>query len=345
MVRPVAARRNYRNGNKIKRVIRSILPMGYYLRKCTGIALAGLIWIGLCSSAFGQKLELVILTSDTLTSTQRTLHGLQKAVRSEHPEAEFPTFQISKNPFHNQEIVDSIRTLNPRLILTVGSPATSIAKENFDDLPIVFSGVKYPSLSGFVDSTHGSIRNMTGASLDIPTDIQFNCFRQIVPGIKRIGVLYTDNTASLIPHARIVARSLNIELIALRVASEKDLPEVLDSLSLLVDGIWSVADHNLFGPRSTRYILLNTVRKGIPFMGFSRHVVESGALFALDFDYKAVGIQAGNIVNRILAGESPVDIEVTSADVIWFHYNENTAKRINIEIPAELASVAKEVYR
>ncbi len=319
--------------------------MDYYLRKCMGIALAGLLWIGLCSSALGQNLDLVILTSDTLTSTQRTIYGIKKVVVEQHPQVNFRTFHISKNPFHNQEIIDSIRSLNPEVILTVGSPATGIAKENFDDLPIVFSGVKYPILSGFVDSAEKPGKNITGASLDIPTDVQFNCFKKIVPTIKRVGVLYTDNTASLIPHARIVAGQLNLELIAMRVDSEKDLPETLDSLALMVDGIWSVADANLFGPKSTRYILLNTVRKGIPFMGFSRHVVESGALFALDFDYKAVGIQAGNIVNRVLAGESPGDIEVTSADVIWFHYNENTARRINIEIPAELASVAKEVYR
>jgi putative ABC transport system substrate-binding protein len=158
-------------------------------------------------------------------------------------------------------------------------------------------------------------------------------------------VLYTDNTASLIPPARIVAHELGLELVALKINDERELPGALDSLALMVDGIWSVADYNLFGPQSTRYILLNTVRKRIPFMGFSQHVVESGALFALDFDYKAVGIQAGNIVNRILAGESPRNIEVTSADIIWFHYNENTAKRIKVAIPEELASVAKEVYR
>lgn len=319
--------------------------MGYYLRQCVGIALAGLLCLSLCSSVSGQHLDIAIITSDTLTSTQRTLHGIQKVVALEYPEIDFETFLIGKNPFRNQEIIDSVKGLEPRLVLTIGSPATSIARENFDNLPIVFSGVKYPVLSGFVESVDNPGKNITGASLDIPTDVQFNCFKKIIPDIKKIGVLYTDNTASLIPPARIVANELGLELIAMRVNDERELPGALDSLSSVVDGIWSVADYNLFGPQSTRYILLNTVRKGIPFMGFSQHVVESGALFALDFDYKAVGIQAGNIVNRILAGEQPENIKVTSADIIWFHYNENTAKRIKVKIPEELASVAKEVYR
>ena len=80
-------------------------------------------------------------------------------------------------------------------------------------------------------------------------------------------------------------------------------------------------------------------------MGFSKYVVESGALFALDFDYKAVGQQAGDIINNIIDGYKPEDIQVTTADLIWFHYNQKTSERINIEIPEELAAVAKEVYR
>ncbi|MFQ6009446.1 MAG: ABC transporter substrate-binding protein, partial [Candidatus Zixiibacteriota bacterium] len=181
--------------------------------------------------------------------------------------------------------------------------------------------------------------------IDVPTNVQFTYFKRIVPGLKRIGVLYTDSTAALIPGAQAEAKRLGMNLIAIKVGDVKELPKAMDSLSAIVEGIWSLADPNLFDPQSTRYILLNSLRKSIPFMGFSRNVVESGALFALDFDYKAVGRQAGEIANRIIAGEKPGNIPVTSADVIWFHYNEKTAQHIHVRIPEELVAVAKEVYR
>jgi len=319
--------------------------MGYYLKKTRWIAFAGLLWVGLCSSTFSQGLDIAILTSDTLVSTQRTLYGAQKTISQQFPEANFRTFLITKESLNNIGVITSVKNMNPAVVLTIGSSATALAKENFEDLPIVFSAVKYPVLSGFVESVEQPGSNITGASLDIPTHIQFGYFRKILPDMKKIGVLYTDNTVSLIPQAKVVARQLGLQLIALNVSTDKDLPQALDSLVSVVDGIWSVADPNLFNPKATRYILLNTVRKGIPFMGFSRYVVESGALCALDFDYKAVGFQAGGIANRIIAGEAPDSIQVTTADVIWFHYNEKTAKRINVAIPEELASVAKEVYR
>lgn len=296
-------------------------------------------------SACKDKVTIAILTSDGLTSTKRTLGGAKKIIRKENPLTEYIEFQISNNSDQNFVIIDSLKKIAPDVILTIGSSATKIAKENFNKIPIVFSSVKYPLLSGFVNSLSNPGKNITGASIDIPVDIQFEKFKQIVPQLKQVGVLYTQNTASLIPQAKIIAKRQNLELIAIKIDNEKELPAAIDSLAKVVQGIWSVADHNLFDPKSTRYILLNTLKKGIPFMGFSRYVVESGALFALDFDYKAVGLQAGRIINRIIKGQNPGTIKVTSADVIWFHYNEKTANRIKIKIPDELAAVAKEVYR
>lgn len=289
--------------------------------------------------------KICLIYSDELTSTKRTLSGAKKTITRNNEDVAYFDFLISKNPDENLVLIDSIKKINPHIILTVGSSATELAQNNFANTPIVFSSVKYPVLSGFVNSLEYPGKNITGASIDIPVDVQFQKFKQIIPNLKKVGVLYSQNTESLIPQAQVIAAQQNIQLVALKVNSERELPEALDSLCRSVDGIWSVADHNLFKPKSTRYILLNTLKRRIPFMGFSRYVVESGALFALDFDYKAVGFQAGAIVNKILNGVEPRKIRVTTADVIWFHYNEKTSERINVKIPDELAAVAKEVYR
>lgn len=293
----------------------------------------------------GKSETVAVLMSDTLTSTTRTLQGARKIIERSNPGVQLRAFVVGQSQTVNEAIADSVRSLHPGAVLTIGSTATGIAQHHLPDAPIVFAGVMYPVLSGFVESIKRPGGQVTGASLDIPTEVQFRYFKKIIPDIQRIGVLYTNNTASLIAPARAVARGMGIELVAIEIADSKQIPQALDSLAVSVQGIWSVADPVLFDPQATRYILLNTLRKNLPFMGFSRYVVESGALFALDFDYKAVGIQAGQIVNRILSGESPGSISVSAADVIWFHYNEKTAQHINVAIPDELVAVAKEVYR
>jgi putative ABC transport system substrate-binding protein len=297
-----------------------------------------------CSQSAGAQ-TVVFLSTDSLTSTARTISGARSTIRGQHEAATFHKIHIGTDRTSNASGIESIRSLKPNILVTVGSAATQIARDNFEDIPIVFSAVKYPVISGFVKSVDRPGARMTGASLDIPANIQFRYFRQIIPDLKQIGVLYTSNTAKLIPPARVIAAEMGLELVPIEIISQRDLPSALDSLAKCTQGLWSVADPNLFDPQSTKYILLNSLRRGLPFMGFSRYVVESGALFALDFDYKAIGRQAGRIAAKVLAGANPGRIRVTTPDIIWFHYNEKTAKHVRVEIPDELVAIAKEVYR
>ena len=289
--------------------------------------------------------EVAILTTDSLISTRRTISGATKIVRRAHDAANITRYLLPADAESCAQQINAIKAANPDVILTIGSSATLTARDSFDRTPIVFSSVLYPVISGFVESLSRPAGNVTGASLNIQVDIQFQKFQKIVPQLKKIGVLYSSNTARLIPPSRVVAQQLGMQLLALEVNDQKDLAKALDSLAKVCDGLWSVADPNLFSPQSTRFIVLNTIRYGIPFMGFSRYVVESGALFALDFDYKAVGRQAGTIINRILKGTDPGVIPVTSPDIIWFHYNEKTAHHVHVTIPDDMIAIAKEVYR
>ena len=287
---------------------------------------------------------IAFITSDSLTSTHRTISGAKRVILDEHPEAVFHEFLLG-GPVSEQAVVDSISRLQLALLIPVGSKATECAKNRLGTIPTVFSAVLYPAISGFVESLVRPGRLITGASLNISARTQFIYFKEMVPGLRKVGVLYTDQTASLIPPSKVLAESEGLDLIPIKITHEKELPKAIDSLAKVTQGIWSVADPLLFTPQATKFILLRTLKHGIPFMGFSRHVVSSGALFAIDFDYKAIGRQTGKIANQVLAGTNPGDISVTAPDVVWFHYNEKTANLLGIKIPDRLASVAKEVYR
>ncbi len=292
-----------------------------------------------------QELHLAIVYSDSLTATMRTMRGISSTIEDKLNNVKFHEYLLTASQPEIENIVSQINSANPKLILTVGSYATQEISSRIKDKPIIFSAVLNPETSGFVKSKEAPGGNITGASLDIPPQIQYTYFKRVINKLKKIGVLYSDETANLIPPARAVAGEAGLELIAIKIDSEKDIPDALEKLRQTSDGIWSVADKNIFSPRSTKYILLNTLRNSIPFMGFSRNLVESGALFALDFDYKDIGRQAGKIALEVLSGGDPARIRVEVPGIIWFHYNEKTAKHISVEIPEDLVAVAKEVYR
>ncbi len=304
-----------------------------------------LLLLILGTAAAAQNIELAIVYTDSLTSTLRTMRGIKRSIDQKKSNVQFHEYLLTSSQSEIEEKVSEIIELNPRLILTIGSFVTQEISDRIKNKPIIFSAVLNPETSGFVKSKNNPGGMITGASLDIPPDIQYKYFKRVISNLKKVGVLYSDETANLIPPAKAVASELGLELIAVKIDSEKDIPAALEKLRRMTDGIWSVADKKIFSPRSTRFILLNTLRNGIPFMGFSRNLVESGALFALDFDYKDIGRQAGKIALKVLSGRSPANIKVEVPGIIWFHYNEKTAKHINIDVPEDLVAIAKEVYR
>ncbi|MEK7775126.1 MAG: ABC transporter substrate-binding protein [Candidatus Zixiibacteriota bacterium] len=295
--------------------------------------------------AQSDSVRIVTLASDTVMSTSRVIQGIKGTLAKQHSALSWRHFVIPAGDQTGASIVDSIQSIKPEVIVTIGTATTTLAKAKFPNTPIVFAAVLYPDMSGFVKSLGKPGGNITGASLNIPLETQFSYFKKIVPHLKRVGVLYTQSTKRLIDEARVVTAGMGLTLVAIPVNENKDLPVALDSIMNSCQGFWSIADPELFNPKSTKFILMTTLRKGLPVMGFSRNVVESGALFALDFDFKAVGKQAGAIVDSILRGARPDAISVSTVDVIWFHYNEKTAKLIQIAMPEELVTVAKEVYR
>jgi len=301
--------------------------------------------IGLYGDVCAESIRLAVVCSDSLASTVRTIKGIKSAISGYYQNAEFTDFLLSSEQNIIASQVGEIKNLNPKLILTVGSYATKAVSDRITDKPIIFSAVLNPETSGFVNSLDNPGGNVTGSSLDIPPDIQFKYFKRVIKDLKKIGVLYTEETENLIPPAKTLAQAAGLELYSIMIASEKDIPSALDSLNRVVDGIWSVADGNIYSPSSTRFILLNTLRNSKPFMGFSGNLVESGALFGLDYDYKDIGRQAGKIASEVISGRSPASIPVAVPGIIWFQYNEKTAKHIDVVIPDDLAAVAKEVYR
>ena len=314
-------------------------------------ALAAVVLLGLYPfTAHGQAASskrVAIVRIDEETSTIRTIKGVTKVLQQQGVGITFREVLLTGAMATDARIMDSLKYFDPHLLITVGSFATGYTARQFPDKPIVFATVMNPEASGFVASMARPGGNITGAALDIPPDIQFTYIKKVIGNLKTLGVLYSRETENVIRQAEIAARQLGIRLAAIRIDSERQIPQALDSLCAISDALWSVADQTIFTPQSTPHIILQTLRHRIPLMGFSRTVVEAGGLFTLDFDFKDIGRQAGEIAVHVLTGQSPAEIPVTTpgAGILYFKYNEKTAQQLNLKIPEELLAVAKEVLR
>jgi putative ABC transport system substrate-binding protein len=297
------------------------------------------------STSSAEPKTVAVVTGEEFVSYERALKGFKQAVTESGQDLRLFEYKVPNDPNGLKDFIQKLHSFRPDLILTVGSKSTELISKEIKNIPIVFSSVLNPEVSGFIASKESPGSNLTGASLDIPIKIQLEKFKLLVPRIRRIGVLYTSQTKKLIEVAKICADSLNLVLVSSLIDSEKEIPFALEKLRGKIEGLWAVADENIFTPQSTQFILLFTLRNSLPLMGINPGMVENGALFTLACDYKDVGRQSGILALKILSGIAPSQIPVSVPRIIYLYLNQKTAKQIELKLSPDLVKVAKEVYQ
>ena len=280
------------------------------------------------------------------------LKGFNKVLKEEGIKAQLFNYDMKGRQETGHRITEEIIAKKPDLVLTLGTRATRIAAQDIKDIPVVFSMVLDPVASGFVKNMKCSGNNMTGASMDIPIKMQFETLKSVLPKLKRIDVLYNkEENKAIINKAKTVAREIGLELVAIDVSSEKDIPRAMklefksQATAEKIDALWMVADKIVFSPPSRRFILAYTLENRIPFMGISSHFVKVGALLALSCDNAEMGRQAGQLTIKILNGGRPTELPVTVPTKTRLSINLKTAKRIGLEIPSQIVDKADEVFK
>jgi len=282
------------------------------------------------------KEPVIALKSLEVEPYEMALKSFKETLKRKGYDLNVEELVLKEDTKQKDRIFSKIRRKNPPLIVTLGSTATAFISERIKDTPVVFCMVLNPMASGFIRSMNESGNNLTGASLDIPLEVQFEALRSIIPSARKVGVIYNpQETGSVIQQATRVAKEMGLELVSIPISSEEEVPKAVRTLDGRVDALWSVADSTVFSSGSTEFILLHTLRNGIPFMGLSPAFVKAGALMALAADYQEVGIQCGELAVRVLSGDHPSSLPITMPQTITLYLNLKTAEIIGLKIPSD----------
>lgn len=297
--------------------------------RAVGLALALMVGV---PAAIAKPVEIAVVTSRDIAPYRAARQGFVAALDEAGIAYRIEEFRTEPDAAEGRQVAQQIRARRPDLILTIGSAATREISEAIRDIPIVFTLVPQGAGPG-EDELSSPGQNVTGASMHIPLEVQFRSLREAIPSAHRFGVMFNpDATGPVVEEARKVAQRLGVELVALPVRSEAEVLGAIDSLEGKVDLLWSVADPTVFTPQSVNYILLNTLRRRIPFIGLSPSYVRAGALLALSCDYVDVGRQSGELALQILRGAPPAQVAMTAPRSVSLFLNLNTAKQLEVAI-------------
>jgi len=302
------------------------------------------------TTLFAQEKEasIIVIKSLDIEPYRIAFNGFRDALDKQGIKAKYIEYNLEGDGkgVRKNEMAQEINTKSYDLILAIGSGATTFAKDNVRDKPIVFSMVLNPVASGFISNMEaGKDTNITGASMDISIRKQFEIIKSSIRSLKRIVAFYNPKeTEQVIPEARRAANSLGLSFETIPISYEKDIMNALSKLVPKQDLLWALADSKVYTPQNAQFIILETLRNGIPFIGISPAYVKAGALISFSCSYKENGQQAAGLVLRILHGENPSNLPVTTPEKIEISINANTAKHIQVQLPEEILKEATNIF-
>ena len=236
--------------------------------------------------------------------------------------------------FHDKKLLcQKVRASNPDLIFIVGTSALKVFLPEFNETPILFSVVLNPVKLKLIDSWTETGRNLSGAALNIPYEIQFDWIRKVLPDAKQVGIIYKmDCLNQCLEKAAKAARQSGLKLEIRKIDKIKDLLPTLKDLCEHSDILLGIPDLGVYNRKTLKQILLFTLRNRMPFIGISEQYVKAGAFFCLTVDYREQGEAAAEMAEKVLEGFEPAAMPVKRPENIKLSINRNTAERLGIKI-------------
>ncbi|NVM04775.1 MAG: ABC transporter substrate-binding protein [Candidatus Helarchaeota archaeon] len=284
-----------------------------------------------------RSVKIVALLSKDYKEYREALEGFRKALSDSNIRYDITLINNMEDDVSIAKLVNDIRNNNPDLILAIGSRALYKINTYIKDIPIVFSMVLNPNTNNSKNTRLTNNGNITGVTLSIPVRKQFAIFKEILPNLITIGVIYSpEENGKLVEEAKSALKQLNIDLIAADVKGEREVPKTLNYLINVVDAIWIIVDNAVNSVESMRNIILESVRNDIPVMGPSEKYVKAGATFAVSADYESIGMQSGEMAIKILNGKQPSSLPIEYPQDFVIYINEKITNWIGLKIPDKI---------
>ena len=157
----------------------------------------------------------------------------------------------------------------------------------------------------------------------------------LLPGAARVGVLYSEESAPLLPGLREQLEQHKLLLVARQAQRPEHLSAALAELMTDADLLLALPDMTIFNAGNARQLLMTAYRKGKPIIGPDDHWVRAGSLASAYISSDALSSTLGTVLLTLSRGEH-ISSPILLPDSVLV--NIHVAKAFDIAIPPELAN-------
>jgi putative ABC transport system substrate-binding protein len=236
--------------------------------------------------------------------------------------------------------------LAPDVIYAQGLPASLALRAETKTIPIVFTQVIDPVGFKLAESLGHPGGNITGF---ITWDFEIagkwlQLLREMVPGIKRAGILFNPDTAPYAPGLIAAARDAaqGAEIVEQRCHDDAEIDAALDGLARTPNsGVLVIPEPFANGHRDHIIAALNRTR--LPAMMSLLGAMEAGGLMSYTFVWDELMRAPFGYIDRILKGVAPQDLPIQAPQRYELVINLKAAKQIGLDVPPTLLARADRV--
>lgn len=223
----------------------------------------------------------------------------------------------------------------PRLVVAVGTGALRGLAEAESKTPLLAALVPRAAAQRVVESARGG-RPVSALWLDQPIARQLDLLRAALPTRHRVGVLLGPESRLSEHELLRAAAERNLELVAVRVDGDEQLPAALQRVLDDADVLLALPDPGVFNGATIRNVLTAAYRQRVPLVGFSPAYVKAGAMLSLYSTPAQVGVQAAEIVRAALGGRPLPPAQGPRAFTIGV--NADVARSLGIALEEDAAA-------
>ena len=233
------------------------------------------------------------------------------------------------------------------LIFAISTPSSQTCAQAIKgtSIPLVFGAVTDPVGAGLVNSMDKPGNNITGTSDKWPVAAQFDLLLELVPGVKKIGLVHNPgeaNSEGNVREVESVCNEKNLKLVKVSVSNTNEVFGAAQSLVGRCDAFYVPADNIVIAAMESM-VKISEENK-IPLLPGVSSNVEQGGFGTLGPDYYDIGAASAELAYRVLSGEKAGDLPVATAERFEYFFNKRSAKATGVEIPAEMLEKAAAVY-
>jgi putative ABC transport system substrate-binding protein len=303
------------------------------------LVLALSILFSLLQAGSARAGQVAVITSADVDAYKDALRGFKRVLRHQI----IAEYDMEGNLETGKQMLADVQSkIKPDLILAIGPWAFQVTAAQTTNVPVVYAMVLNPS-----SLLPAGVKNVTGASMNVPVENTIRLFKQLGSQIRRVGVLFNRaKTGYLVKRAMQVGREQGIEIVDREIRSPKEAIQALDALQDEIHALWILPDEIVLTPEVVQYMVLFSYRKKIPLIGLSERQAQMGALLSLSFaSSEDIGRQAAELANSILEGQPADRLPFTMARQVKLTVNLKAAEKLGIEIPKSLLGTANSIIQ